>query len=566
MITATNANRAARAFGACCLLFALSAFSAAGSVCQGGYVHEVSGLVSIQRAGAGAAAARVGDQFETDTTFRTGPGEEAILKFADGQIVALGADSALHIGRYCYLAGNLAQSGTSMELITGQMRVVAGLIGVSHPEKLRISARDSIIGMQNPGGADFIVAVNSDPQEAGYALVQAGEISVQTPYGQIDRIAAGQYAPWQPGRSPPLPIPYAAAPAVIQAGAADLLACVLPSNTPVAVASAAKSASVVAAAARSDAGVTADAGLAGYVKAVSNAVSIRTASGRTEAAKLGSTFGAGTRFDTGAAGRVVLKFADGQLVVLGPASVLTVGRYQFDPGNVEASESALELASGAMRIVTGSIHTEHRDGLSIAAGASIVDILNPGPADFIVSVDTRGVEVGIARVILGEIAVHTPYGPIDKLEPGQSRPWEPRETTESPTPVVAALAVVKAAEALQLLELPDDAPVAVAEAARAAAAAEAAAQAQAAASADPQNARLQAEAQATIELANLAEETATSASEALAAKSLAAKLETLEPTAAGQAQAPSVPARPIIVPLIPAVTPGAGGGCLGSKC
>jgi hypothetical protein len=568
MIAKTNAKRAASAFGACCMLFALSAFSAAGSVCQGGYVHEAQGMVSMQRAGAKTTAARVGDQFETDTTFRTGPGEEAILKFADGQILALGADSAAHVGRYCYLAENLEQSGVSMELIKGQMRVIAGLIGMSRPEKLRIAAGDSTVEIQKAGGADFTVVVQPAPQEAGYALVQAGEISVRTPYGRIGSVAPGQYAPWQPGRSPAPPIPFAAAPAVIQANVAALLACVLPSNTPVTVAAAAESAGALAAAARTDAGAALDPRLAGYVQAVSRTVSIKTAGGRTVAATVGSTFEAGSTFDTGDDGRVVLKFADGQLAVLGRDSALSVGRYQFDPGDVKASESALELARGAMRIVTGSIQEENRDGLSISAGASIVDILNSGPADFTVAVDTQDRDIGIARASLGEIAVHTPYGPIGKIQPGQSRLWQPGQTAQARVAGADALALAKAAEVLQLAELPDNAPVAVTAAARAALALAAAQEAQAAASADAQDARLQAEAKAAMELAGLAQDAAASASEALAAKIFAAKLETLPPPAAGQALAlaPRAPAAPIIVPIIPAVTPGAAGGCLGSKC
>lgn len=568
MIAKTNAKRAASAFGACCMLFALSAFSAAGSVCQGGYVREAQGLVSMQRAGAKTTAARVGDQFETDTTFRTGPGEEAILKFADGQILALGANSAAHIGRYCYLADKLEHSGVSMELIKGQMRIIAGLIGVSKPEKLRIAAGDSTVDIQKEGGADFTVVVNPEPQEAGYALVQAGEISVRTPYGRIVSVAPGQYAPWQPGRSPAHPTPFAAAPAVSQANVAELLARVLPPNTPVTVAAAAKSAGALAAAARTDAGVGSAPRPAGYVQAVSKAVSIKKAFGSTVAATLGSTFEAGSTFDTGDDGRVVLKFADGQLAVLGRGSALSVGRYRFDPGDVKASESALELARGAMRIVTGSIQEENRDGLSISAAASIVDILNPGPADFTVAVDTQNREIGIAQVSLGEIAVHTPYGPIGKIQPGQSRLWEPGKTAEARLSGADALALAKAAEALQLSGLPDNAPVAVAAAARAALAVAAAQTAQAAASADAQNARLQAEAKAAMELAGLAQDAEASASEALAAKILTAKLEILPPPAAGQALAlaPSGPAAPIIVPIIPAVTPGAGGGCLGSKC
>jgi len=85
--------------------------------CQGGYVHSVSGLVSEQGAGAKASGAKAGDIFESDTIFRTGSDGKVILKFADGEIVALAPNSAVRIGRYCYLPDSLRQSSSTIELI-----------------------------------------------------------------------------------------------------------------------------------------------------------------------------------------------------------------------------------------------------------------------------------------------------------------------------------------------------------------------------------------------------------------------------------------------------------------
>ena len=585
MIFPSSVRKAASAFAACCALIAVALFSSApwaqsrdglrdtpsANPCQGGYVHSVSGLVSEQAAGAKALGAKAGDIFESDTIFRTGSDGKVILKFADGEIVALAPNSAVRIGRYCYLPDSLRQSSSTIELIMGEMRFVTGAIGVSNREGLHIFAGNSTISVLSPGGADFTVTVNPDPEDVGAAVVALGEISVRTPYGPISKIAAGQYAPWQPGRSPSLPIPFAAAPAVVQAAVAALWAIVLPANTPVALASAARIAGAIAAPVQAPAAATADPRLAGYVQAISNTVSMQTTVAKATA-NVGTTFGAGTTFDTGTDGRVVLKFADGQLVVLGPSSVLAVDQYQFDPGNIKASKSSIELVNGAMRYITGVIHAENREGLSISAGASIVDILNAGPADFVVVVDTKDQEVGVARVTIGEISVHTPYGPIDKIKIDQSSLWGPRKTPTSPIPVATSLAVVEAAVALQLSGLPDNAPVAVAPAATAAAAVAEANRAQAAADANPSNARLQAAARAAMEVADSATLAATVAAEAIAAKIIATELEALPPMAAGTALA-QVPAGatalpPRLVPIAPLpVTPGAGGGgCTGSPC
>lgn len=518
MIALRNMHNLASAFGACCALLALAVFSSA-AWAQAGYVHEVSGNVSIHRVSDRARPAKAGDTFETDTVFRTGTDGKAILKFADGAVVALGADSAMRVGQYRCLASNLRQSSSTVELMKGEMRFVTGLIGEANREGLRIIAGSSAISIQKAGGADFTVAVNPDPQKVGYAVVALGEISVRTPYGPIYRITTGQYVPWRSGRSPSLPMPVAAAPAVVQAAAAALGATLLPTDTRMAVASAACTAvasaarAAVASAARSAAAaevgpamaaVAADPRQAGYVDAVSNTVFMQRASGRAVTANAGDMFQAATTFDTGTDGRVVLKFADGQVVVLGPASILGVDQYQFDPSNIKASRSAVDLIDGAMRYSTGVIHTDNHEGVSISAGASVVDILNAGFADFTLIVDTKGQEVGVAAVTAGEIAVHTPYGLIGKIATGETGRWQPGRAPLPPEPLTGAPAAIQAG---------------VAE---------------------------------------------------MAATVFATVLATLPPTAAGpaQAQVPAAATAPAETPIptIPAVTPGAGGGCSGSRC
>ncbi|MBE0618971.1 MAG: FecR domain-containing protein [Burkholderiales bacterium] len=567
MIPATIVNSAARAFGVFCVLFAFGASSSAAGA-QIGYVHEVSGLVSIKQVAARPVAAKVGDIFEADTVLRTGPDAKVTLKLADGEVVALGKNSALRVGRYSYVPGSPRQSSSTLELIKGEARIVTGAIGSANREGVRIIAGNSVLSVLSPVGADFTVAVDPGAEEVGHTIVARGEISVATPYGEISKVAAGQYAPWQPGRTLQLPIPLAAAPAVVQADAAAFWTAVLPDNKPIAVASAAQAAGALAAAnLRADANAASR--LAGYVvEATSNTVSIRGASGDTLTAKPGTTFEAGTTISTGADGRIAVKFADGQLAIVGPGSVLSIGQYQFDPKDAKAGRLAVELLNGAMRIVTGEIHQQNIEGMSISAGASIIDVLNSvGPADFTVVVDTKNQEVGVARVTVGEISVHTPYGPIEKIGANESSLWGPGKTPTSPAPLATSLAVVQAAVALQLSGLPANTPVNVASAAAATAAATAADSALAAANADPQNAQLQAEADAATELAELADEAAADADAALVAESVASTLETLPPAAAGVelAQAPAQPARPI-AQIVPPVTPGAGGRCTGSVC
>lgn len=566
MLATRHAYGVVHAIGACFALLALAVFSSTAAA-QVGYVHEISGLVSIKKTAEKAVPAKVGDKFDANTDLNTGPDGKVILKFADGEVVALGKNSALRIGRYDYPPGSPRLGNSTLELMKGEMRFVAGIIGATSRDGVRIIAGNSTLSILSPGGADFTVNVDPYPKEVGHAAVARGEIAVSTPYGEISKVAANQYVPWQPGQTPPRPMPLAAAPAVIQAQVASLWTTLVPDNKPITVASAAQTAGKLAAADRKASASTAPR-LAGYVVEAS-AASIQSAPGSTVSAGVGATFESGATISTGTNGRIAVKFADGSLVIVGPKSVLEVGEYQFDPGSAQTGKQALVLVNGAMRVVAGDIHERNSEGLSISAGASIIDVLSPGVADdFTVVVDTSNQEVGVARVTRGEISVRTPYGPIDKIAAGESSLWGPRGSI----PLATSLAVVQAAVSLQLSGLPNNLPVNVASAAAAAKAAAAAEAAQIAAKANPQNQQLQAEANAAIELANLAAEAAAKADEAVVAQTVAPTLEALPAAAAGLvvAQAPTQPtAQPTRQPIpqiAPTVTPGAGGSCTGSVC
>ncbi len=572
MIATRKLPESGSALAALCaaLALALALFSSA-AWSQAGYVHEISGSVSMQKPGVKAAPTKVGDTFDSNTVFNTGADAKVVLKFADGQVLAVGPDSGARVGEYRYVAHDVKLSSTTIELLHGEMRYVAGLIGAANRDGVHIVAGDSQFRILSPGGADFIVQVKPEPEEIGAAVVAQGQIEVRTPYGPIYRLGAGEYLPWEPRRTPASPMPIAAAPAVLQAAVAGLWTTVVPVNTPVAVAATARLAAAAAAVSSAETVASVDTRQIGFIESISNTVSVRAPQGKTVNAKVGETFPSGTTFNTDANSGIVLKFADGQVLALGPASTLSVDQYFFDPRDLKASRMALDLASGAMRFVSGTIHAENSAGVSISAGASLIDILNTGDADFNVVVITkvRGKEVGIAAVATGEISVHTPYGPISKIEPGQAVPWQPEEAP----PLPEALARLQSAmAALSNATIPDNSPVVVAAAARASAAQATASRAQAAASANPGNAQLRAAAQVAAEQASAATQAAAEAAQAIVATVFASTLATLPATAAGPAQAQVPPAAPAlpppVAPVNPTFTPGGGVTtiCTGSTC
>ena len=585
MIALTSFFRMLRATCELCIALAIGAYSAA-AWAQAGYVHELSGAASIEHA-SGRSPVKVGDKFESNSKFQTGAGAKLVLKFADGQLVALSSDAALRVGHYRYVSNNARQSTSTIELISGEMRFVTGVIGSDNREGVRIIAGESTLSLLKSGGADLVIRVKPQPQEVGATVVTVGEIGVRTPYGVISRVEAGQYAPWQPGRAPPQPVRLAAAPVSVQAGVASMLTLVLPANRPAEIDSAARTAVSVAAdrrastATRADAPSRADAassqlraggpggGPIGYVHDVSGDVSVQKPSSRAAPAKVGEAFAPNTAFATGVDGKVTLKFADGQVVVLGLDSKLRIGEYNFDTNRIGQSNSEIALAQGEMRLVTGIIGADNRRGLQITAGETTVSVVKPGGADFTVVVDTMREEVGAAAVAAGDISLRTPYYPITRVSAGEFVPWQPGRAAPLPAPVSAAPAVIQAAAA-PLLEtrLPSNTPVAVEVAARAAVATDEAKQAQAVANANPQNAQLQAKAAAAVEQAATATKAATASAEAVSSAVFEKALAALPATAAGPTiTTQTLPPTSIQVVLSPPKpTPGGGGGCIGSPC
>jgi uncharacterized cupin superfamily protein len=212
-----------------------------------GYVHAVSGDVTITESGKAAAKAKLGDLFEQGTTFATGADGKVTLKFSDGQVVALAPNAQFSVVAYSYTTANAGSNNILFSLARGGMRFVTGLIGQTDKSKFAIRTPTLTAGIRGTDG-EIIVA------QDGSVLVSVldGAVTMTSPAGTIV-VTAGSYAFYPPGSNTPtangpvssLP---AAALALIQI-AAGLTATDLPPPSPVDVIEAAKA--VIAAATQS---------------------------------------------------------------------------------------------------------------------------------------------------------------------------------------------------------------------------------------------------------------------------------------------------------------------------
>lgn len=206
-----------------------------------GYVHEVSGGVSMQAGSAAATSVKAGDTFDPGATFRTAGDGKAVIKFEDGQIVSLQPNTAFRVDGYSFNVNNPKAGSSAMRLLQGAMRYVTGVIGSTNRNNVRLAAGTATIGIR---GTDVSVLMDQTTQ-AVLAMIAAGAVVLETP-GGTSAIGVGQYASYVQGQVPTSAAPIASAPPSAQAIVNALRAAPIPVNTPVIVASAAVAAKAVA--------------------------------------------------------------------------------------------------------------------------------------------------------------------------------------------------------------------------------------------------------------------------------------------------------------------------------
>lgn len=250
-------------------------------------------------------------------------------------------------------------------------------------------------------------------------------------------------------------------------------------------------------------------GAIGLLNTASGAVYMRIGDGPEVLMKPGDLFVPGASIRTDAESGASLVFADGQIINLAGSSSVRIDDYRFSTSDPKGGRASISVLGGVMNFVTGAIVTGNPDALRITAGDSSIGVKGNGVSAFVVSYEEPARSLGFVAVSVGGVSVRGPSGTLD-LAADQVTRVQPGRTLSTPLPLSAAPAGIQGqVAALQANVLTETRPV------------------------DVQAAALQA---------------------ALAA---------LPATAAGQGQQPQVQVSEVV---IPAVTPGGGGGCTGSPC
>jgi len=434
-----------------------------------GYLKSMTGPVFIRRGGAGEVAAKPGDLLGPPVTIRAAAGGEAVLLFADGQSVTLGGDSVLRIDFYQFDTANVKASRASLLLEYGRMRVVTGAIHTDNPSALRIGAGNASVNILSKDVTAFVVEIARDEKDRGWAAATIGAISIRTPYGRIPEVAADQFASWQPRVAPLPPQPLAAAPAAYQAIVTASRATVEGSGAPIDVQSAAVQAalSVGQASAQGAPSNTTTMALSGQLNMVSGKVYISRESGVQAEARIGDSFGPGTTITTASGGEAGLLFSGGIYASLAGNSIFRIVGAQPAARDAGTTASALGLSIGRVSFVSWGAPIGDAGVLGIALGDAHISIVSKGMVAFVVEVDGKTPSSGSLAALAGEVSVQTPEGPARLVPADRFTAWGPgqppdlRALAEAPAFLRQAFAntVVSAPSAAEVVaELASAAP------------------------------------------------------------------------------------------------------------
>ena len=133
----------------------------------------VSALTGTAQAipGAGAPRAlRIGDDINQGETVTTAENSSLVLRFEDGQVVALTGRSRLAVNAYTFDRIDATKSNVLLSLLTGGMRAITGLIGRRDPSKVAYRAGSATIGIR---GTDVTIAT------------LGGDVAVTVAFGEI---------------------------------------------------------------------------------------------------------------------------------------------------------------------------------------------------------------------------------------------------------------------------------------------------------------------------------------------------------------------------------------------
>ena len=164
-----------------CLLPASLALAA-----PAGQIADSAGYVTVTAGQQPPVSAKKGGTIEEGQTITTGANGQAVIKFQDGQTIALKSGSIFKVNAYKYDQAYPEKGESLFALLQGGLRAITGLIGDRNKAGWRLATPTATMGIR---GTDFFVAI----QQATYLKVNMGAVAA-TNAGGSTIVTAGQAA------------------------------------------------------------------------------------------------------------------------------------------------------------------------------------------------------------------------------------------------------------------------------------------------------------------------------------------------------------------------------------
>jgi hypothetical protein len=185
------------------IVFALFTLALGELALASAVVTTATGITEVQAGTAPARPLRVGDRVNQGDTVVTGAASSLVLKFDDGQVTALTANSRLTVTAFQY-APDTQRGNVLLSLVSGGMRLVSGLIGKNQPQNVAVRAVTATIGIRGTDisvslqGGNVLLTVN-DGQATFTVGGQTVTVPVNTgaflgPNGQVSQGTINQLA------------------------------------------------------------------------------------------------------------------------------------------------------------------------------------------------------------------------------------------------------------------------------------------------------------------------------------------------------------------------------------
>lgn len=172
----------------------------------GGYVYDAAGSVSVATGKNPPHPVVKNDTVTSGTVIRTGDNSHAVLKFEDGQVVSMQANSIFQVREYRYEPKQAEENSIIFSMFKGGMRFITGQIGQRSPNAFRLATPSATIGIR---GTEFLVVMANN---ATYSQVLSGSISMTNAAGTTI-LAAGQTALTSSAAALTTPVPAVTVPA-----------------------------------------------------------------------------------------------------------------------------------------------------------------------------------------------------------------------------------------------------------------------------------------------------------------------------------------------------------------